>query len=50
MQKSIEKTMHLEIDFWKDFDGFLDAMIRFPKENNVVLTHLFQCHYKSFNV
>ena len=24
MQKSIEKTMHLGIDFWKDFGGFLD--------------------------
>ena len=25
MQKSIEKTMHLGIDFWKDFGGFLEA-------------------------
>ena len=25
MQKSIKKTMHLGIDFWKDFGGFLDA-------------------------
>ena len=25
MQKSIEKTMHLGIDFWKDFGGLLEA-------------------------
>ena len=25
MQKSIEKSMHLGIDFWKDFGGFLEA-------------------------
>ena len=24
MQKSIEKSMHLGIDFWKDFGGFLE--------------------------
>jgi len=23
MQKLIEKVMHLGIDFWKDFEGFL---------------------------
>ena len=28
MQKSIEKTMHLGIDFWKDFGGFLEAKWR----------------------
>ena len=28
MQKSIEKTMHLGIDFWKDFGGFLDEKWR----------------------
>ena len=25
MQKSIEKVMHLGIDFWEDFGGFLEA-------------------------
>ena len=25
MQKTIEKVMHLGIDFWKDFGGFWDA-------------------------
>ena len=29
MEKSIENVMHLGIDFWKDFDGFLKKM----KEN-----------------
>ena len=24
MEKSIEKVMHLGIDFWKDFGGFLE--------------------------
>ena len=24
MQKSIEKVIHLGIDFWKDFGGFLE--------------------------
>mgnify|MGYP003334163355 FL=1 len=28
MQKSIEKSMHLGIDFWKDFGGFLEAKWR----------------------
>ena len=28
MQKSIEKTMHLGIDFWRDFGGFLEAKWR----------------------
>ena len=28
VQKSIEKTMHLGIDFWTDFGGFLDAKWR----------------------
>ena len=33
MQKSIKKTMHLGIDFWKDFDGFLDAKWRHVATN-----------------
>ena len=28
MQKSIEKLMHLGIDFWKDFGGFLERKWR----------------------
>jgi len=28
MQKSIEKLMHLGIDFWKDFGGFLERQWR----------------------
>ena len=28
MQKSIEKTMHLGIDFWKDFGGFMNEKWR----------------------
>ena len=28
MQKSIEKVMHLGIDFWKDFGGFLERKWR----------------------
>ena len=33
MEKTIEKVMHLGIDFWKDFGGFLDEKMNEHRRN-----------------